>query len=88
VGQLSKRGVKSLALSVLARTRAVPSNVPDSRLPKIQAPSIALRRHLEESCWHCGETHECDCVTCGVLKPSVVWASGSCAVCAQRSRIQ
>lgn len=41
------------------------------------------------TCWHCGGSGECNCSTCGVMKPSVVWAAGECVACKSReARVQ
>lgn len=40
-------------------------------------------------CWHCGGSGDCDCSTCGVMRPSVIWAAGVCVACKSRkSRVQ
>ena len=41
------------------------------------------------TCWHCAGSGECNCSTCGVMKPSVVWAAGKCVACkARKPRVQ
>ncbi len=41
------------------------------------------------TCWHCGGSGECKCATCGIIKPSTVWAAGECVACKRRqARIQ
>jgi hypothetical protein len=90
VGQLNKAGLKSLALSVLARSRSVPSRVPDGVTladPLLKQSVGGVRNGA--ICWHCGGAGECECVMCGLLKPSVTWAAGECRVCnPSRSQIQ
>lgn len=40
-------------------------------------------------CWHCAGTGQCECSTCGVMKPSVNWGSGKCVACnARKARVQ
>ncbi len=47
------------------------------------------RNAVTVPCWHCGGSGECNCSTCGVIKPSVVWSMGECVACKSRkSRIQ
>jgi len=36
------------------------------------------------ACWHCCGLGECNCSTCGVMKPSVVWSAGECVACKSR----
>jgi len=38
-------------------------------------------------CWHCGGSGECNCSTCGMMKPSVVWAAGECVACKARKAL-
>jgi hypothetical protein len=41
------------------------------------------------TCWHCGGSGECNCSTCGVMKPFVMWAAGECVACKSRKpRVQ
>jgi hypothetical protein len=41
------------------------------------------------TCWHCGGSGECNCSTCGVMKPLVAWAAGECVACkARKTRAQ
>lgn len=41
------------------------------------------------TCWHCDGVGECNCSTCGVMKPSTVWAAGECVACkAKKARVQ
>jgi hypothetical protein len=37
-------------------------------------------------CWHCGGSSQCDCISCGVMKPSVSWDAGPCVPCQHRAR--
>lgn len=41
------------------------------------------------TCWHCVGLGVCDCSTCGVMKPSVVWSAGECVACKfRKTRLQ
>jgi hypothetical protein len=52
-------------------------------------PAILEVLRKAKTCWHCGGSGECNCSTCGVMKPSVVWAAGECVTCkARRTRLQ
>ncbi len=35
-------------------------------------------------CWHCQDTGECDCISCGVMKPGLLWVAGECVACKAR----
>jgi hypothetical protein len=39
------------------------------------------------TCWHCSGSGECNCSTCGVMKPSVVWTAGECVACKSRKAL-
>lgn len=43
------------------------------------------RTLAKTTCWHCGGSGECNCTTCGIMKPSVVWAAGECLACKARN---
>jgi hypothetical protein len=54
-----------------------------------EAKPVPAQNIAVTACWHCGGSGECNCSTCGVLKPSVVWAAGECVACkARRRRVQ
>jgi|HubBroStandDraft_6_1064221.scaffolds.fasta_scaffold888924_2 hypothetical protein len=41
------------------------------------------------TCWHCCGSGECNCSTCGVMKPLVMWAAGECVACkSKKARVQ
>jgi hypothetical protein len=51
--------------------------------PVGEVPRVQVR------CWHCGGSGRCDCISCGVMKPSVSWAAGECAACnSRKARVQ
>lgn len=63
----------------------------DTLLARVRDAKPAILEALRKpiACWHCSGSGECDCSTCGVMKPSVVWAAGGCVVCkAQKARVQ
>ena len=47
--------------------------------PESELPTAAV-------CWHCGGSGSCDCISCGVMKPSVSWDAGPCVPCQTRAR--
>jgi hypothetical protein len=58
-------------------------------LRKLPSNCAATAQIPATTCWHCGGSGECDCSTCGLMKPSVVWAAGQCAACkARKARVQ
>jgi hypothetical protein len=78
---LCLRPTRALDGALLARVR-------DSK-PAILEALRKLPPHAEAhantlaitTCWHCGGSGECKCSTCGMLKPSTVWAAGECIAC-------
>jgi hypothetical protein len=58
-------------------------------LRKLPSDSAAIPARIPATCWHCSGSGECNCSTCGVMKPSVVWAVGECVACKRRKpRVQ
>jgi hypothetical protein len=52
-------------------------------------PPTEATQTIEQSCWHCGGSGECDCSTCGVMRPAVVWTAGECVACkVRKTRVQ
>ena len=80
---------RALDDALLARVRdAKPAILEVLRNPSNCAASSAQIPETAK-CWHCGGSRECNCSTCGVMKPSVVWAAGECVACKSRkSRVQ
>lgn len=65
--------------AILEVLRTLPSNCVAT---PAQIPATA-------ACWHCDGSGECDCSTCGLMKPSTVWAAGECVACKPRkARVQ
>lgn len=63
----------------------------DALLARVRDAKPAILEVLRKppACWHCSGSGQCTCVTCGVMKPSVVWAAGECVVCkARKTRTQ
>jgi hypothetical protein len=63
----------------------------DTLLARVRDSKPAILEVLRKpsTCWHCGGARESDCSTCGVMKPSVVWAAGKCVACkAPKTRVQ
>ena len=59
----------------------------DALLARVRDAKSAILEVLRgtPTCWHCSGSGECNCVSCGVMKPSVVWAAGECVVCKARN---
>jgi TubC N-terminal docking domain len=73
---------------LLARVREVKPAILEV-LRKRPSDSVAIPARIPATCWHCSGKGECDCSTCGVMKPSVVWAAGECVACKSRKpRVQ
>lgn len=79
---LCLRPKRALDDALLARVRdskpAILEALRKPSPPRIvgQAKTLAIAM-----CWHCGGTGECKCCSCGMLKPSTVWAAGECVAC-------
>ena len=51
----------------------------------------ALARRLvlcSPTCWHCGGSGQCDCVTCGRFETRAVWKPGPCVPCEVSARVR
>lgn len=63
----------------------------DALLARVRRAKPAILEVLLKppACWHCDGSGQCDCSTCGVMKPSVVWTVGECMTCkANKGRVQ
>jgi hypothetical protein len=67
---------------LLARVREVKPAILEvlRKLPP-QVTAVPSKTRAIAMCWHCGGSGECKCSTCGMIKPSTVWAAGECAAC-------
>ena len=76
--------------ALLARVRdSKPAILEVLRKPASDCAATHVPTPAAANCWHCGGSGECNCSTCGVMKPSVVWAAGECVACrAKNSRAQ
>ena len=73
---------------LLARVRELKPAILEV-LRKRSSDSAAIPARISATCWHCSGSGECDCSTCGVMKPSFVWVVGECAACKGRKpRVQ
>jgi hypothetical protein len=81
---------RALDDTLLARVReAKPAIMEVLRTRPAYSATIPARIPTTTTCWHCGGSGECNCSTCGVMKPSVVWAAGECVACKPRkARVQ
>ena len=87
---LCLRPRRALNDGLLARIReAKPAILEVLRQPPSSCEANSARIPVAATCWHCGGSHECNCSTCGLMKPSVVWAAGECVACKPRKvRVQ
>jgi len=63
----------------------------DELLARVREAKPAILEVLRQpaTCWHCDGSGACDCSTCGVMRPSVIWAEGECVACkARKARVQ
>ncbi len=44
------------------------------------------RQIVEQTCWHCGGSGQCDCISCGCFETHAVWKAGRCVPCEVRMR--
>lgn len=60
-------------------------------LRKLTSNCVATPAQIQATamCWHCRGSGECNCSTCGVMKPSTIWAAGECVACKPgKARVQ
>jgi hypothetical protein len=68
----------SLDDALLARLKA--------HKPEILAALSCRPALCSPSCWHCGGSGQCDCITCGHFETHAAWKAGRCAPCEARER--
>lgn len=90
--ELSRRGVTAQAEGETIKLKPK-APLDDSLLARVKAhkPEIlaALSRRpvlCSPTCWHCGGSGKCDCVTCGRFEPHAVWKAGKCKPCEAGAR--
>lgn len=84
--ELQRRGV-SVAVDGDALCLKPRRALDDSLLARVREAKPAILKVLRSrssTCWHCDGTGQCECSTCGVMKPSVIWAAGRCMACRAR----
>lgn len=81
---------RALDNALLARVRQAKSAILEVlRKPLSNDATAPAQVPAKAMCWHCSGSGECNCSTCGVMKPSVVWAAGECVACKSRkARLQ
>jgi hypothetical protein len=90
--ELSRRGVAAQADGEAIRLKPRGS-LDDALLARLKAhkPEVlaALSRRpalCPPTCWHCGGSGQCDCITCGRFETRAVWKAGKCKPCEARGR--
>jgi len=89
--ELQRRGV-SVALDGNTLCLRPGRALDEALLARVREAKPAILEALRKApakCWHCNGSGECECATCGVMKPSVVWAAGECVACkARKAHVQ
>jgi hypothetical protein len=92
--ELSRRGVEAQADGETIRLKPR-APLDDALLARVKEhkPQIlaALSRRpalCSPTCWHCGGTGECSCITCGHLERHAEWKAGPCVPCRQKKRTE
>lgn len=82
---LCLRPKRALDDALLARVReSKPAILEVLRKVPPQHTAAPAKTQAIATCWHCGGSGACECSTCGVMKPSTVWAAGECVACKPR----
>ena len=90
LAELARRGVAARADGETIRLKSTAS-LDEGLLARLREHKLEILAALScrpafrsSTCWHCGGSGQCDCISCGHFESRAAWKAGRCAPCEVR----